>query len=74
MSKLLFPKIDPPTEDEYATFHQVISHIDQGRDALKRLARIRNDRRYEMIAELLGTTKDHIYKIVGETAGGRRER
>ena len=70
----LFPGIDPPTEDEYTTFQQVISHLDQGRDALKRLARIRNDRRYEVIAELLGTTKEQIYGIVGETAGGRRER
>jgi hypothetical protein len=74
MSKLLFPKIDPPTEDEYATFQQVLHHINAAADALRRLSRIRNDYRYEKLAELLGTTKDAIYKIVSETAGGKRER
>lgn len=74
MSKLILPSIDPPTEDEYATFQQAVGHIDQAADALKRLSRIRNEYIYEKLAELLLTTKEQLYNIVSETAGGKRSR
>ncbi len=74
MTKLILPGIEPPTEDEYATFQGAIDNISAGADRLQRLARIRNDYRFGKIAELLLTTKDQLYVIVSETAGGRRER